>query len=463
MTVDRNTGDHPAGDGRVGERHAEDAKTAGDTNATEARTAPGNLDTSSRTLPSRGRWEERSPQDTPDTPVTLRTPETRATRSVMVARVPTARMRLAEVRDVAWKKCQIAWGTWRAWKARERVTPSRSAPIRRIAVAGLVCFGLWLLLDAHTLERAALASPLGARRSVSVTVLRPLSWLAGHTGLSEIVTSAHDAMGRHGVSGVQLIAKGPISVPKGSHLPGPPPDFLEHLPGPRSASSTPAPQPVYVHPTASNPLRVLIIGDSIGEDLGYSLVNDLAATDAVGAILDAHVDTGLSRPDYFNWPAELNADMVKYAPQVVVVMIGGNDAQNFIVNNQVMTVGTASWVAAYGQRAALMMTEATSRGAQVIWVGMPSMADPTLSADMKMIDNIDRAQSILHPGVTYVSSTAVLCGPGGQYEEYLTTPSGTEIEVRTPDGVHLASGGSEIVARRVMAVMRSRLHIILPG
>ena len=393
---------------------------------------------------------------------------------VMVARVPTIRMRLADRRNAirrglcdAWSTCQGAcqgtWTAWRAWKERERAAPSRSAPIRRIAVAGLVCFGLWLLLDAHALERSALASPLGARRSVSVAVLRPLSWLGVHTGLSQIVTSAHGIMGRHGVNGAQLIARGPVGGPKGRRLPGPPPGWQDHLRGPRSAASAPAPSPVYVRPTPANPLRVLIIGDSIGEDLGYSLVNDLAATGAVGAILDAHVDTGLSRPDYFNWPAELNADMARYGPQVVVVMLGGNDAQNFIVNNQVMTVGTAAWVSAYAQRVAQMMTEATSRGAQVIWVGMPSMADPALSADMKLIDNIDRAQATLHAGVIYVSSTAVLCGPGGQYEEYLTTPSGTEIEVRTPDGVHLAPGGSEILARRVMAVMRSWLHIILPG
>ncbi len=383
-------------------------------------------------------------------------------RAVMVVRTRTAPTKLGNLRDSSWKACQRTWSRWRAWKERERLAPSRNAPIRRIATVGLICFSLWLLLDAHAMERSALASPLGTRRSVSIAVLRPISWISVHLGLSQIVTTAHRAMGRHGASGAQLVIKGAMSPARGPSHASLPAGWPPALKGPRSQASA-SPPPVYLHPSASNPLRVLIVGDSIGEDLGYSLVNDLAATGAVGAILDAHVDTGLARPDYFNWPVELNADMTKYTPEVVVVMIGGNDAQNFLVGNQVMVVGTAAWVAAYAQRVAQMMTEATSRGARVIWVGMPSMANPTLSASMKLIDNIDRSQASLHAGVTYVSSTAVLCGPGGKFEEYLTNSSGTEIAVRTPDGVHLAIGGSEILSQRVMAVMKHSLHIILPS
>ena len=37
--------------------------------------------------------------------------------------------------------------------------------------------------------------------------------------------------------------------------------------------------------------------------------------------------TGLTRPDYFNWPDTLQDDVESYQPQVVVVTFGGNDGQ----------------------------------------------------------------------------------------------------------------------------------------
>ena len=54
---------------------------------------------------------------------------------------------------------------------------------------------------------------------------------------------------------------------------------------------------------------MLIVGDSIGLDLGGPLQYDLAQTGVVSAALDGRESTGLTRPDYFNWPAELAALM----------------------------------------------------------------------------------------------------------------------------------------------------------
>ena len=87
------------------------------------------------------------------------------------------------------------------------------------------------------------------------------------------------------------------------------------------------------HPTPASPLRVLIVGDSVGLDLGQPLVNALGGFGDVTTYLDGRIDTGLSRPDYFNWPAELNVDLANQQPQLVVVMIGANDAQGLVTQN----------------------------------------------------------------------------------------------------------------------------------
>ena len=75
---------------------------------------------------------------------------------------------------------------------------------------------------------------------------------------------------------------------------------------------------------------MLIVGDSVGLDLGQPLVNTLAGFGDVTTYLDGHIDTGLTRPDYFNWPAELQVDLANDQPKLVVVMIGANDPQRMV-------------------------------------------------------------------------------------------------------------------------------------
>ena len=57
------------------------------------------------------------------------------------------------------------------------------------------------------------------------------------------------------------------------------------------------------------------MGDSLGIDMGGPLQNDLANTGVVNAALDARESTGLTRPDYFNWPGELRPTSRRRRPR----------------------------------------------------------------------------------------------------------------------------------------------------
>ena len=88
---------------------------------------------------------------------------------------------------------------------------------------------------------------------------------------------------------------------------------------------------------------MLVVGDSVGLDLGQALVADLANTGVVVPVLDGRVDTGLSRPDYFNWPAELQIDITNSHPNLIVVMIGANDPQPLVDSSGAVAYGTPAW------------------------------------------------------------------------------------------------------------------------
>ncbi len=337
--------------------------------------------------------------------------------------------------------------------------PRRRVPWTYALIVSLVAFTLWLLLDAPTLQHNAQVSPVGTRRTISLAVLRPIATVSRDLGLSHVVSVADGVLGRHGnqpVDGSGTFTAGPSAHGK---QPKPPPSQQTKatIPGATTTTTVPA----YERPTAAAPLRVLVIGDSLGIDLEDSLVNDLANTGVVTATGDGQVSTGLTRPDYYNWPVELQTDLSKYNPQVVVIMLGANDNQDFPGPPDI-PYGTAQWNTIYAQRVQSFMAEAASNGAKVIWVGMPPMQDPGLNADMQNLDSIYQAQAAQNPSVTYLSSTSVLGTPQGGYTPYIIS-NGQEVNVREEDGTHISPGGGEVLSQAVMGTMRSQLHIQLPG
>ncbi len=315
---------------------------------------------------------------------------------------------------------------------------------RQALLIGLGAFALWTLLDAPTLLHNAEGSPIGTRRSAAITVLRPWAAVSRGLGLSHVVGAADDIMGRHGPGVVQVVGPVPTKAPTKPAHPA-------LSPAPQaSATDALAPLPA---PTAADPLRVLTVGDSLGVDFGGQFADDLAATGVVSAEVDAEVDTGLARPDYFDWPAELQADLNKYHPEAVVVFLGANDPQNMVVSGQAVPYGTPAWDQDYSERVGQFMSEATSAGARVLWIGMPPMAAPGLDAAMARLDTIYGQQAAVHPGVTYLSSWTVLGTAQGGFAQYLPNASGAPVEVREPDGTHVSPGGAERLSQAAIAAM----------
>lgn len=342
---------------------------------------------------------------------------------------------------------------------------------RQILAAGLVCFGLWTLLDASALQRSALVSPLGTRRSVALAILDPLARLSAIVGLDTPVRLADAALGRAAPGALT----GPVTAPVAStpSAPSTGPSPAESPPGsptptaapPGPPPATPPPPPTLPPlqvPSAARPLRVLVVGDSIGRDMGVALAGMLDATGVVNVVVDGRPATGLARPDYFDWPAQLAADVAHDQPNIVVAMFGGNDAQPFLVNGQPVQVGTPAWRTAYGARVAAAMAAATSRGARLCWVGMPIMASPSFSTLMRTLDQIYRAEADGRPGTAYLSSWSVFTTGSGGYSAYLPDRSGTEQLVRQADGVHFTVAGADRLASAVIAAMRQAWQLHLP-
>jgi hypothetical protein len=332
---------------------------------------------------------------------------------------------------------------------------------------GLICFALWLLLDVHSLQRSAESSPLGARRTAALTALRPIGWIGNASGVAYLGDLVKDALGRPtGGPVVKSTPPVPLASPRarsGAATPlpqAPAPPAVAPQPGAAAIRPTPALPPL-PHPTAANPMRVLVIGDSIGLDFGQSLVTKLGATGVVQATLDGKINTGLARPDYFDWAAELRTDLSRFHPDVVVVMMGANDNQSFLVGGRSVQFGTPEWAGVYTQRVATMMNAVTAQGARMLWVGLPVMPSGGFSDQMRVLNGIADGQALVHPGVSYLDSWHVFVDSGGRYSAFLPDSSGGQERVREPDGVHLARAGSDRLADWAIGSMQSEFGVRL--
>lgn len=79
--------------------------------------------------------------------------------------------------------------------------------------------------------------------------------------------------------------------------------------------------------TANVPLEVHVVGDSMGQPLGQLMESAAVKDPTLDVTYEYKISSGLARPDYYNWPARLADVASEVKPEALVMMIGGNDAQ----------------------------------------------------------------------------------------------------------------------------------------
>ncbi len=314
---------------------------------------------------------------------------------------------------------------------------------------------LWALVDAPGLLHGAETSPLGTRRDAALAVLRPLDRASAALGLDRLSHLADRVLHR-GTSGAGAAAI-PPARPAPTSLPA------RHV-GRGPTVPVPTTEPALASlrvGTAANPLRVLVVGDSIGLSFGDSVANKLDGTGVVTTTIDAREGTGLTRPDAFDWSAELRADLAHFRPEVVIAMFGGNDDQDTIVNGRFIPYGSQAWTVIYGARVSAVADAVHAAGAHLLWSGLPVMRSAGKSERLQSVMAVTRAALAGHDAVLFVNNLTALSDASGGYTVALRDASGQEVIVREPDGIHLSPAGADRLADRAIADMEASWRLDL--
>ena len=305
------------------------------------------------------------------------------------------------------------------------------------------------VLNSGALTDAAAQQPFGWRRTAAVVAVTPLRALAGILGVdrahSVLAEAAADATSR------------PLQDAAG---PNPDPGTVVPTPSEVTASEDTQPQPSETPPAAHvptrrDPLRVWVGGDSLTSEFGPALADRLARTGRAKTEVEYRFSTGLSRPDYFDWPARLHAVIREQDPEVFVAMFGANDGQNIAVDGEVLTFGSPEWQEEYGRRVDAVMTLLSRDGRDVFWIAQPIMRAPDFDQKMQLLNDIYRERAPAHEGVQFVD-TRRLFSRDGAYSPYLNDDDGQPVLMRQQDGVHLTRAGGERLTDVVIAKITQR-------
>jgi hypothetical protein len=322
----------------------------------------------------------------------------------------------------------------------------RRTSVRRSVVVAVVALTLATLLDAEGLAETARRQPFGWRHDVATAVMDPVVSVSRALHLTALRRWIEDALDRRhaGDEGVAVVTS--------TTVPGPPPS-----PGTTSSGATTTTAPTTTappgrQPTPAEPLRVLVAGDSMTEAFGPAFVAAADDTGVIDAEHELEYSSGLTRPDYFDWPATLAGLIAEHDPEAVVVMLGANDAQGIRTGSGTADFGTAAWIAEYRGRVDRLMTLLEAEGRIVYWIGQPIMRSGSFDERMRLVTDIYRQEAAHHSRVRFVP-TRDLFSADGAYSAYLPGSSGDPVLARRDDGIHLTAAGGERLAGAVLAAL----------
>ena len=284
------------------------------------------------------------------------------------------------------------------------------------------------LLGSDALVGLARRQPFGWPRSVALAAAESVDRVADFASLDRPVRVARSMLGKdRPVYDVDALVKaaGPASTPTDAG----------------AASSPPTTEPARRVPTSADPLRIYVGGDSMARELGNGLAQ-VAPADLSTVADDYRVSTGLSRPDFFDWPERLAQVITEQRPDAFVLLFGTNDSQDLQDDSGVLAAGSPSWLAVYRARVARVMDLLHQPGTTTVWVGLPVMRSHDFDASMSALDAVYREEAARRPWISYVDSRSLFASASGGYADVLPTAGGGEESVRQEDGIHWSVAGA---------------------
>ena len=169
---------------------------------------------------------------------------------------------------------------------------------------------------------------------------------------------------------------------------------------------------------------VFFTGDSLMQGVAPFVQQDLKRQYGIASINLSKQSTGLSYPNFFDWPLTIEQTF-KENPNIrlMVMFLGANDPWDFPnpKGGAYLKFQSPEWEAEYLNRINRILDAAKQHNAQVIWLGVPYMKKKKLDDQMRYLDQLFAKQI------------------GGKIVRY-----------RSKDGIHFSIEGQKLLAQAIM-------------
>ncbi len=210
----------------------------------------------------------------------------------------------------------------------------------------------------------------------------------------------------------------------------------------RAAPVAPAPAAVE---KAENAKRILVIGDFMAASLARGLTETFAGNANAVVISRANGSSGLVRDDFHDWRAELPALLDSEKPDLITIMLGGNDRQAIRDAGSGLALRTQAWTDSYTARVTELANALKASGRPFVWVGQPSYQSDRMSEDMVFLNGIYQAAATTAGG-DFVEVWGGFTDATGSFISSGPDVEGQQTRLRNSDGITMTPAGADKLA-----------------
>lgn len=189
---------------------------------------------------------------------------------------------------------------------------------------------------------------------------------------------------------------------------------------------------------------VVLMGDSVMGEIFFSFKRWSSKNTAWKAIDGHKSSSGLSNTGYYDWPKVAGQLAGQYKPDMVLLTLGANDAQDIVQDKRWLHFGTDAWKTEYKLRMQHLVKEASQTGAKVYWLSLPVMREPGFERKMTVLRSVQAEALATMPQVQVVDATGTFADKQGHYLQRGPV-QGKVRELRANDGIHLAPAGADVI------------------
>src|SRR6476469_220811 len=186
--------------------------------------------------------------------------------------------------------------------------------------------------------------------------------------------------------------------------------------------------------------QVFVLGDSFAAGLWSGVSRNIDGDMRISLNGRYKEDSGLSRPEYYDWNGALPKILDSNKIDIAIVMLGSNDAQPIRDGAMRYAFNTAEWRTAYIKQVDQLIGTLKSAGAAVYWMEMPPMEEDTYDASMKIVSTIHKERAAA-AGIRFVETRSQLLD-NGKYSDSGFDDTGEFMRLRSRDGVHFLKEGN---------------------